>query len=138
MVLDIKEFKPCDREPVVSLWERCGLTRPWNNPHEDFDLATASASSTILVGRLDGRIIASVMVGFDGHRGWLYYLTVDPSYQGNGFGRELVAAAEEWLKAKGAPKADLMVRHDNADAVRFYKRMGHAPQDVTTLGEKLN
>jgi ribosomal protein S18 acetylase RimI-like enzyme len=122
---------------VTALWEACGLTRPWNDPKRDFDLALASEASAVLVVR-EGEVLAgSVMVGFDGHRGWVYYLAVSPDHRRKGLGRALMAAAEDWLRARGAPKIQLMVREEN-DAVGFYEALGLERQKVVTLGRFLD
>jgi ribosomal protein S18 acetylase RimI-like enzyme len=132
----IVEIKDADIEPVVALWERCGLTRPWNDPHADIALARRTEGSTVLIGWLDGAIAASVMVGSDGHRGWLYYMGVDPKLQRAGLGREIMAAAETWLLARGVPKIQLMVRGENAQAQGFYRQLGYEPQDTVVLGKR--
>lgn len=123
---------------MVALWLACGLTRPWNDPHTDFSLAIAGASSAVLAGFEGDALVASVMVGFDGHRGWVYYLAVDPTRQRLGHGRRMMDAAEAWLKARDAPKIQLMVRQDNAAAVAFYERLGFEDQPVATLGKRLD
>ena len=99
--LSFRPFTDQDEEAVISLWQRCGLTRPWNDPAKDIEFARDKPASGILVGELDGEIVASVMVGHDGHRGTLYYVSVDPDQQGNGYGRRIVRHAEDWLKAQG-------------------------------------
>ena len=106
-----------DRAAVVGLWRAAGLTRPWNDPQADFALALATATSAILVARDEDAIRGSVMVGFDGHRGWIYYLAVAAEARRGGIGRALMAAAEDWLRARGAPKIQLMVRADNEAAI---------------------
>ena len=126
-----------DAEHVVALWEACGLTRLWNDPAADFALALATPTSIVLVIRAGDAIIGSVMVGFDGHRGWVYYLAVDPRAQRGGLGRKLMAAAEEWLRGQGVPKIQLMVRDDNRAALDFYANLGLERQDVVTLGRFL-
>ncbi len=126
-----------DAAAVVALWQRCGLTRPWNDPHADFARALSGATSTILIARDDAAVIGSVMVGHDGHRGWLYYLAVAPDRQGKGIGRTLFAAAEDWLRALAVPKVQLMVRSDNAAALDFYDAVGLIRQDVVVLGRFL-
>ena len=126
-----------DAAAVVALWQRCGLTRPWNDPHADFARALSRATSTILIARDDAAVIGSVMVGHDGHRGWLYYLAVAPDRQGKGIGRTLFAAAEDWLRALAVPKVQLMVRSDNAAALDFYDAVGLIRQDVVVLGRFL-
>jgi ribosomal protein S18 acetylase RimI-like enzyme len=129
-----------DQAAIVALWQDCGLTRPWNDPAADFALALNGAASAILVMRADGctdldeAILGSVMVGFDGHRGWVYYLAVAPDRQRGGIGRGLMAAAEDWLRSRGAPKLQLMVREDNVAALGFYEALGLERQKVVTLG----
>lgn len=126
-----------DREAVVALWRDCGLTRPWNDPDADFVLALASDASIVLVAREGDMVAGSVMTGFDGHRGWVYYLAVSPGARRGGLGRALMAAAEAWLRERGAPKIQLMVRGSNADALGFYEALGLERQDVVTLGRFL-
>ena len=123
-----------DAAAVVALWAACGLTRPWNDPDTDFARALAGATSTVLVARRDGAVTGSVMVGYDGHRGWVYYLAVDPVARREGLGRALMAAAEAWLHAHGAPKIQLMVRDANTSAGAFYEALGFTRQPVTTWG----
>lgn len=126
-----------DQAAVVALWRECGLTRPWNDPDADFALALTSGSAAVLVAR-DEAVAGSVMVGFDGHRGWVYYLAVAPHARRAGLGRALMAAAEAWLRERGAPKIQLMVREDNAAALGFYEALGLERQPVVTLGRFLN
>lgn len=121
-------FRPMadeDTDTVVSLWERAGLTRPHNDPHRDIAFARSAPASDILVGEADGRIVASVMVGHDGHRGTVYYVSVDPDCRGRGYGRQVMAAAEEWLKARGVWKLNLLIREDNAAVQGFYAALGY-------------
>lgn len=132
----IREAGPGDRDAVVALWRACGLTRPWNDPDADFDLALASAGSVVLVS--GEPVKGCVMVGFDGHRGWVYYLAVDPAQRRSGLGRALMQAAETWLAARGAPKIQLMVRSDNAEAMKFYAALGLEAQSVAVLGRRLD
>ena len=127
-----------DRDQVISLWRTAGLTRPWNDPAADFALALANPTSTILLARDGAAVIGCVMVGFDGHRGWVYYLASEPARRGEGIGRALMAAAEDWLRARGCPKIQLMVRTDNAAAQGFYAALGYDLQDVVTIGRKLD
>lgn len=126
-----------DQGAVVALWRACGLTRPWNDPAADFALALGSAGSTMLVARAGEAVVGSVMAGFDGHRGWVYYLAVDPARRRGGLGRALMAAAEAWLKTRGCPKIQLMVREDNDAALGFYTALGLERQKVVTLGRFL-
>ncbi|MGF1662740.1 MAG: GNAT family acetyltransferase [Kineosporiaceae bacterium] len=125
-----------DVDEVVALWRESGLTRPWNDPHADIDTARRGPS-TVLVGRDDGEVLATAMVGFDGHRGWVYYVAVRATSRGHGLGTEIMAAAEEWLRVRGVRKVQLMVRRENLPAVAFYRGRGYAEQDVAVLGRWL-
>ena len=136
--MEIRACVTADREDVVSLWEACGLTRPWNDPRADFDQAVATLTSTVLGAFDENRVIASLMVGFDGHRGWVYYLAVSSDQQRQGIGRRMISAAEAWLRPHGATKVQLMVREDNATALAFYERLGLKKQAVVTLGRRLD
>lgn len=137
MTSEIETATPDDTPAVIALWHACGLTRPWNDPAADFALALREQQSSVFVARVEGGIIGSVMVGFDGHRGWVYYLAVAHEARGAGVGRALMAAAERWLRERGAPKLQLMVRGDNAAALGFYEALGLARQDVVVLGRFL-
>lgn len=123
---------------VIGLWEACGLTRPWNEPRRDLTFARGKAASDILVGSKGDRIVATVMAGHDGHRGTIYYLAVDPAEQGNGLGRQAVAAAEAWLKDRGVWKINLLIRRENAKVLGFYEALGYEPNDVVSLGRWLD
>lgn len=123
----LREATPADRDAVVALWEACGLTRPWNDPVADFDRAVSSPTSTVLVRLVADRIVASAMVGYDGHRGWVYYVSVDPAQRDAGHGATLMQVAEQWLRERGAPKLQLMVRAENAAAHGFYEALGYEP-----------
>ena len=123
--MDIRAFEERDRSAVIALWQACDLTRPWNDPDSDISFCISRPESTILVGERDGRVIASVMTGHDGHRGWLYYLAVDPALQKHGLGRAMVAAAEKWLQDRGVPKVMLMVRPENDKVRAFYDALGY-------------
>jgi ribosomal protein S18 acetylase RimI-like enzyme len=119
----IRDARSPDEEAVVSLWRACGLTVPYNDPAKDFRFALGKPSSDVLVADDDG-IVGSVMVGHDGHRGWIYYLAVMPARQQRGLGRALVTAAEQWLSQRGIAKLNLMVREHNHGVAAFYRRLG--------------
>jgi ribosomal protein S18 acetylase RimI-like enzyme len=127
-----------DVPEVIALWERCGSTRPWNDPAADIALARKESNSTILLGRNAGVLLASVLVGHDGHRGWVYYVTVDPDHRFRGYGRKIMAAAEDWLRAHGILKLQLMVRGDNAQVHAFYESLGYAEQKRVTFAKWLD
>lgn len=131
--LSLRVCDPADAQAVAALWTACGLVVPWNDPLADIALALSKPNSTVLLATLDGAIRASVMVGHDGHRGWIYYLAVDPSVQGRGVGRRMVEAAEDWLRAAGLPKLQLLVRETNHPVMAFYERLGYARSPVTMM-----
>ena len=133
----VREASAADAAGVVALWEAAGLTRPWNDPLRDFTLALDGPTSTVLIIRDEDHVGGSVMVGFDGHRGWVYYLAVAPDRRRHGHGRALMAAAETWLRARGAPKIQLMVRAGNDAALDFYAALGLERQKLVTLGKFL-
>jgi ribosomal protein S18 acetylase RimI-like enzyme len=126
--LTIAAIKDADVGGVIALWQACGLTRPWNDPAADIALARREPNSSVLVGREDGRIVASVLVGHDGHRGWVYYLAVDPDRQHKGYGRLMMDRAEDWLRGRGIEKLQLMVRPDNSQVQAFYRSLGYFEQ----------
>lgn len=123
--LDFRPIGDLDVDAVVELWRRAGLTRPHNDPHRDIAFARAAPSSEILVGETAGRIVASVLVGHDGHRGTVYYVSVDPDFRGRDYGRLVMAAAEDWLKAQGIWKLNLLIREDNTAVQGFYAAIGY-------------
>jgi ribosomal protein S18 acetylase RimI-like enzyme len=127
-----------DVADVIALWRACGLTRPWNDPAADIALARRGPSSAILVGRDGGKIVATVMVGHDGHRGWVYYVAVDPASQGKGLGRTIMAAAEDWLREAGVPKLQLLVRRENVTAGAFYQSLGYEESTSVMLAKWLD
>ncbi len=127
--LSIAAIADDDIASVIALWQRCGLTRPWNNPAADIALARKGRNAAVLVGR-DGRgIVASVLVGHDGHRGWVYYVAVDPDCRHKGYGRIVMDAAEGWLRGLGIEKLQLMVRPDNCQVQAFYQSLGYIEQE---------
>jgi GNAT superfamily N-acetyltransferase len=117
--LTIKAIEDGDIAEVVALWQRCGSTRAWNDPAGDIALARKETNATVLLGRNDGALVASALVGHDGHRGWVYYVTVDPDHRFKGYGRVIMTAAENWLRARGIAKLQLMVRGVNAKVHAF-------------------
>lgn len=132
MTLAIEPAAAADEAEVVALWRACDLTVPYNDPASDFRFARAGAASDVLVARAGEGVCATVMVGHDGHRGWLYYVAVAPQARRRGLGAAMVAAAEAWLQERGIAKAQLLVRETNAAVVAFYERLGYevAPRIV--------
>lgn len=126
-------------DAAVALWRQTGLTRPWNDPHQDCLRALTGEESTVLVARdATGELLGTVMVGQDGHRGWIYYLAVEERLQGQGLGKQLLAGAEDWLRGRGVPKLMLMVRQENAAVQDFYRGLGYTDQDTVVLGRWLD
>jgi len=123
--LVIRPLADGEEAAVIALWQACGLTRPWNDPARDLAFARGRPSSDVLVGLADGRIVAAAMVGHDGHRGTMYYVGVDPACRGRGFGRDMVAAAEAWLRSRGVWKVNLLVRKGNEAVLGFYAGLGY-------------
>ncbi len=133
----IRVFQLPDAEAVVALWVACDLTRPWNDPHADIERKLADSPELFLVGEVDGVVVGSVMAGYDGHRGWINYLAVDPTRQGRGLGRELMVAAEARLEALGCAKINLQVRDGNDVARRFYEAIGYDHEPLANYGKRL-
>jgi ribosomal protein S18 acetylase RimI-like enzyme len=136
--VSVEQLTSRDRESAAALWTLVGLTRPWNDPLEDFDRALSGATSTVLGLRDQAQLIGTAMVGHDGHRGWVYYLAIAPERQGQGLGSVLMTAAEDWLRDCGAVKVQVMVRHSNQRVVTFYEGRGYEDSDVSVLAHWLN
>jgi ribosomal protein S18 acetylase RimI-like enzyme len=122
---------------VIALWERCGLIRPWNDPRKDIERKLTVQPELFLVGVNDEKIVATVMAGYEGHRGWINYLAVDPDHRRSGLGRAMMAEAERLLLALGCPKVNLQVRRSNKQACDFYLALGFAEDDVVSFGKRL-
>jgi ribosomal protein S18 acetylase RimI-like enzyme len=138
MPLTVRSAVAQDEAEIIALWRSCELLASYNDPGADFRFATACACSDVLVGEdQTGGIIGSVMVGHDGHRGWLYYVASSPRLRGSGIGRQMVLAAEEWLRQRGVVKAQLLVRDTNTKVVAFYERLGYETAPRTVMGKWL-
>lgn len=133
----LRPYDPADEDAVVALWGRCGLLRPWNDPRRDIARKRTTQPELFLVAERDGRLLGTAMAGFDGHRGWVNYLAVDPDVRRTGIGRRLMERVERELAKRGCPKVNLQVRAGNGDAVAFYRRLGYLPDDVVSLGKRL-
>ena len=139
--LALARIRPCtdeDCDAVAALWRKTGLARPWNDPAQDIARCRAAPNAELFVAELGGAVAGSVMAGHDGHRGWVYYLAVDPDVQRRGLGRRLMRRAEKWLKDAGAPKVQLMVRADNAPVRAFYEALGYTDSEVAALEKWLD
>jgi ribosomal protein S18 acetylase RimI-like enzyme len=136
--LSIAPIEDTEVADVVALWQACGLTRPWNDPDADIALARRRPNSTVLIGRAAGAIVATAMVGHDGHRGWVYYVAVDPDLRAQGHGRSIMNAAETWLREAGIAKLQLLVRRSNAKAGAFYQSLGYAEAETIVFAKWLD
>ena len=136
--LSIAAIDDSDIASIVALWQRCGLTRPWNDPAADIVLARKGRNATVLTGRDGNALVASVMVGHDGHRGWVYYVAVDPDCRHKGYGRAIMDAAEDWLRDRGIEKMQLMVRPDNSPVQAFYQSLGYFEQERVVFAKWLD
>ncbi len=122
----IRVMRDEDAPAVVALWHAAGVARPWNDPATDLAFARRGPHSAVLVAEQDGHVVATAMVGEDGHRGWVHYVAADPALQGTGLGRAIMKAAEEWLRGRGVWKVQLLVRAGNEAVRAFYERLGYA------------
>ena len=135
--MKVRPYRECDQDAVVALWRQCGLVRPWNDPAKDIRRKLGIQRDLFLVGSLDGRLVATIMVGYEGHRGWVNYLSVAADCRRRGFGRLLMDEAESRLRSLGCPKINLQIRRSNAGVVAFYRSMGYAEDDVVSMGKRL-
>jgi ribosomal protein S18 acetylase RimI-like enzyme len=135
--MQIRPFAIADEAAVIELWRRCDLVRPWNDPQRDLQRKLTTQPELFFVGEADGKLIASIMAGFDGHRGWVNYLAVAPEHRGSGYGRQLMRHVETCLEARGCPKLSLQVRAANQAALEFYKRIGYSTDEVVSMGKRL-
>ena len=133
-----RQYNERDREQVIELWKTCNLTRPWNDPNKDLDRKRGVGEDLFFVLEYKNKIIGTVMGGYDGHRGVMNYLAVNPKFRGNGFGRMLVKVVENKLKKLGCPKLNLLVRSDNVGVCKFYESLRYKKQDdVLVFGKRL-
>lgn len=135
--MEIRPYQETDELPVVQLWADCGLVVQWNNPKLDINRKLEIQREMFLVGCMDGKIIATVMAGYEGHRGWINYLAVHPDYRNTGAGRHIMEEAEKLLRKAGCPKINLQVRSSNDNVIEFYKKIGYKIDDVISLGKRL-
>ncbi len=135
--MEIRSFGRADQTAVVKLWRKCDLIRPWNDPVRDIQRKLAVADDLFLVGVMEGAVVAAVMGGYEGHRGWVNYLAVDPDWRRAGLARALMDEVELRLAARGCPKINLQVRTSNPEAIAFYERLGFVVDDAVSLGKRL-
>lgn len=137
MTFELRPYAEDDLEPVLALWEACGLTRPWNDPRKDIGRKLTVQPELFIVGTLQERVVATAMGGYDGHRGWVNYLAVEPACQRQGLGEAIMRRLETLLIERGCPKLNLQVRGSNQAALAFYARLGYRQDDVVSLGHRL-
>jgi ribosomal protein S18 acetylase RimI-like enzyme len=136
--LYLRSYQHTDCDNVVRLWQQCGLVVPWNDPQADIARKMNVDQDLFIVGECANRVVATVMGGYEGHRGWINYLAVAPDMQRNGYGRAVMAEVEKRLGAKGCPKVNLQVRTRNKDVIHFYQSFGYKVDDVISLGKRIN
>ena len=137
-MMEIRAFESPDTPAVIQLWQDCGLYRPWNDPHKDIARKLSISPELFWVGvDAQGQVMASIMVGYDGHRGWINYLAVHPAHQRRGHARQLMQRAEQTLSELGCPKLNLQVRAGNEAVLAFYERLGYADDQTLSLGKRL-
>jgi ribosomal protein S18 acetylase RimI-like enzyme len=135
--LVIRPYERRDEAAVIDLWVRCGLVVPWNNPRQDIERKLRVNPDLFLVGELDGRLVATCMAGYEGHRGWINYLATDPDLRRRGIGADMMREAESRLLAMGCPKINLQVRAGNTSVVEFYEAVGYELDDILNMGKRL-
>ncbi|WBM71733.1 GNAT family acetyltransferase [Buttiauxella sp. WJP83] len=135
--MEIRVFRQDDFEEVITLWERCDLLRPWNDPEMDIERKLNHDADLFLVAEVGGEVVGSLMGGYDGHRGSAYYLGVHPEYRGRGIANALLSRLEKKLIARGCPKIQIMVREENDLVIGMYERLEYEQQDVVLLGKRL-
>jgi ribosomal protein S18 acetylase RimI-like enzyme len=135
--MTIRPYLPEDENAVVELWRACNLVQSWNNPKRDIERKSRVNPELFLVGLVDGRVVATVMGGYEGHRGWVNYLAVASAYQRRGLGRLIMEAAEEKIQAMGCPKINLQIRTDNVEVVKFYESIGYKTEARVSMGKRL-
>jgi ribosomal protein S18 acetylase RimI-like enzyme len=135
--MEIVVYRPEYENAVIKLWEKCGLTRPWNNPRRDIERKMKDKPELFLVGLIDGKVVASAMGGYEGHRGWIYYLGIDPEHRRQGLGKQIMTAIEEKLTETGCPKINIQVRAGNTRALNFFRKIGYNTEERISLGKRL-
>ena len=133
----IRPVKEGDEEALVSLWNMCKLTVPWNNPYKDIARKLKVQAELFLVGYLENKLIASVMAGYDGHRGWINYFAVHPDFQARGYGKQLMENVENGLRELGCPKINLQIREENDKVSSYYQKLGFVEEKRINMGKSL-
>jgi ribosomal protein S18 acetylase RimI-like enzyme len=135
--MQIRPYQPTDESAVISLWSRCDLVRPWNDPLKDIRRKLDAQPELFLVGLVEEQLVATVMAGYEGHRGWINYLAVSPEHRRKGYGRQMMLESENLLRSRQCPKINLQVRSRNRTVIEFYQRIGYSVDEVVSLGKRL-
>lgn len=133
----VRSYRESDKEDVIQLWEECGLVVPWNDSQRDIERKLSVQSELFLIGVLNDKIIATAMVGYEGHRGWVNYLAVKPKFQRQGIGKLIMEEAEHRLLKMGCPKLQVQIRNTNDGVIKFYRKLGYLQDEVVNLGKRL-
>ncbi|PYF83354.1 MULTISPECIES: GNAT family acetyltransferase [Marinomonas] len=134
--MNIRPYEEQDRKVVIALWNQCGLVAPQNDPNKDIDRKLKVDADLFLVGVVGNEVVATVMGGYEGHRGWINYLAVSPDHQRKGYGQTIMKAVEGLILAKGCPKINLQVRNTNQTVIAFYNAIGYGNDQVVSLGKR--
>ena len=137
MKLIIRSYCDSDKDEIIQLWKKCDLVVPWNDPRCDIKRKLSIQPELFIVGYLDNKIIATAMVGYEGHRGWVNYLAVEPKCRRRGFGKQMMEEAERRLLKLGCPKLQVQVRATNSGVIKFYRKLGYTIDDVVNIGKRL-
>ncbi len=137
MELIIRTYNNNDEKELISLWKECNLVVPWNDPLKDIQRKLDENPKLFFVGTMNNTIVGSCMAGYDGHRGWIYYLATKPSLQKKGMAKQLVQHAQAVLASMGCPKINLMIRKTNEKVIQFYKNIGYNDDPVMVLSKRL-
>lgn len=135
--MKIRPFELNDEEQVIALWKECKLVVPWNDPEKDIQRKLKVNPELFLVGIVDNNIVATIMGGYEGHRGWVNYLAVSPAHQRKGYGRQMMDAVEIKLRKMGCPKINLQVRDTNTQVIAFYNAIGYKLDNAVSMGRRL-
>jgi ribosomal protein S18 acetylase RimI-like enzyme len=135
--MQIRAFEASDEAAVIALWQACGLTRPWNDPHKDIARKLSVHPELFIIGTENNQVMASAMFGYEGHRGWVNYLAVSPTRQRRGHASALMRWGEEALIARGCPKINLQIRSGNTSVIAFYTSLGYNDDQTISLGKRL-
>lgn len=134
--MKIRPYRTADEAAVIALWRECGLVR-WSDPQKDIDRKLKVNPEWFLVGEIDGTLMATCMVGYEGHRAWINLLGVSRAYQRGGYGKALLTEAERLMRAAGCAKINLQVLASNAGVIAFYERLGFKQDNVVSMGKRL-